>query len=265
MNDQKTALITGGSVGIGFALAHQFAKNGYDLILIARNEAKLKEAKGQLEKQYGVTVKIIVKDLAQHGAPQDIFGELREHGIEIDVLVNNAGVGLHGFFHDTEIKKQLDVIDINIRALTHLTHLFLPEMIKRKSGKILNVASTAAFQSGPKMATYFATKAYVLSFTEALANEIKGSRVTTTVLCPGPTESEFAKRSGEDGTRLMTNKSWMMSADAVAAMGYAGLMKGKSIVIPGKINKFLVILTRFVPRGLATKISRALQEKNTNT
>ena len=160
-----------------------------------------------------------------------------------------------------EIEKHIRIVRLNIEALIRLTHLFLPEMKKRGSGKILNVASTAAFQPGPLMSIYFASKDFVLSQTEATANEIKDSGVTISVLCPGPTKTDFAIKAGEDKTKLMTNKKWIMNPDKVAHIGYKGLMKGKLIIIPGKLNKFLVMLTRFVPRWVATTISRSLQEE----
>ena len=190
----KTALITGASVGIGYELAKQFARGGYDLILAARNEEKL-AAVSQEVRGLGVRADYFVSDLAGREAPLALFARVKDRGVPVDVLVNNAGFGALGAFHEIDLRRHLDMIQVNVAALVELTHRFLPDMIARKTGGVLNVASTAGFQPGPHMAIYYATKAFVLSFTEAIGEELAGSGVNVTALCPGPTESEFRSRA----------------------------------------------------------------------
>jgi short-subunit dehydrogenase len=192
-------------------------------------------------------------------APTQIFDFTTNEHLQVDVLVNNAGAGLGGDFADTDIQRQLEIIQLNISALTHLTYLFLPAMIKRRAGWIMNVASTAAFQPGPFMAVYYASKAYVLSFSQAIAEELRKTGVTVSALCPGPTESEFAKTAHIGKTRLFRAKAAASAAD-VAEYGYAALMSGKRVAIPGTMNKLVAQANRVAPRILATKISRMLQE-----
>lgn len=259
----KTALITGASTGIGRELALLFAKEGHSLVLVARNEQKLLELAGELKEKFGISVKVIPKDLSLARSPSEIFIELQEAGIFIDSLVNNAGVGGHGPFAQTDLDTELDMIQLNLVSLTHLTKLFLKEMLKRGSGKILNVASTAAFQPGPLMAIYYATKASVLSFSEALAEELRGTGVTVTCLCPGPTQTEFQERAGVGRLRLF-DLTRMMTAEEVARVGYNGLMRGKRIVIPGIMNQLFVFLVRLGPRSLITRIVRSFQEARKN-
>ena len=187
----KTVLITGASSGIGYELTKLFARDRYNLVLVARSESKLQQIASELTQQFGVTVKFITKDLALSTSPIEIWQELQTEGIAIDILVNNAGFATYGLFTETELQAELNMMQLNMATLTHLTKLFLQEMFPRKTGKILNIASTAAFQPGPLMAVYYATKAYVLSFSEALANELQGTGITVTVLCPGPTASGF--------------------------------------------------------------------------
>jgi short-subunit dehydrogenase len=188
-----TALITGGSGGIGLEVAKVLGRKGFDLVLVARTRDSLEAAAGQIEGKYEVKVHVFAADLRRREAPEAIFDFLRNEGIAVEILVNNAGFGLGGEFAETKITRELEMIQVNIAALTHLTKLFLPAMIKAKSGRILNLASTAAFQPGPLMAVYYATKAYVLSFSEALAEELRHSGVTVTALCPGPTRTDFAR------------------------------------------------------------------------
>src|SRR5689334_20586996 len=201
---RRTALVTGGSGGIGFELAKVLARNGFDLTLVARKRDTLEAAAGRLEGQYEVNVHVFAADLRRSEAPQSVFDFLLNENIPIEVLVNNAGFGLGGEFSETDLNRELEMIQVNIAALTHLTKLFLPPMIKRKSGRILNVASTAAFQPGPLMAVYYATKAYVLSFSEALAEELRDSGVSVTALCPGPTRTDFASTARVGNSRLFT-------------------------------------------------------------
>jgi len=255
----RCALITGASSGIGYELTKLFAKDGYQLVLVARNGQRLAEVKEELERQFRVPVKVIAKDLALPQAPDEIFAELRREGMTVDALVNNAGFGTHGPFAETDLPAQLEMMQVNMVALTHLTRLFLPGMIERKSGKILNVASTAAFQPGPLMAVYYATKTYVLSFSEALANELQGTAVSVTVLCPGPTRTSFQERARVGDTPLMRGR--IADAASVAQAGYRGLMAGKPLLIPGFRNRLLAFSVRLMPRAVVTQIVRGIQEQ----
>ncbi|MGF1990175.1 MAG: SDR family NAD(P)-dependent oxidoreductase [Nostoc sp. ZfuVER08] len=256
---KKTALITGAASGIGYQLACLFAADDYNLVLVDKDELKLTEVAEKFELKFGNFVKAIVKDLSISTSPDEIFTELQQANIQVDVLVNNAGFGTYGLFHETNLTAELEMLQVNLVCLTHLTKLFIKDMVKQGEGKILNVASAAAFQPGPLMAVYFATKAYILSFSEAIANELEGTGVTVTVLCPGSTESAFHQRTGMADSKMLKSKR-MMDAETVAEIGYRGLMKGKTIVIPGLINKLLAKSVRFVPRKLVTKIVRNMQE-----
>ena len=255
-----TALVTGASGGIGWELVKLFAEDRCDLVLVARNRKKLEQLGRDLHAAFGVAVRVIAKDLANAKAPAEIAQELSAAGVHVDMLVNDAGFGVYGPFAETDGAKELEMLQVNVMALTHLTKLFLPPMLERRSGRVLNVASTAAFQPGPLMAVYYATKAYVLSFSEALANEVSGSGVTVTALCPGPTDTEFQKEAGLERTRLFTNP-FVSDARSVARAGYAGMFSGKRIVIPGLANQLLVEAVRFTPRRLVTAIARSLQEQ----
>jgi len=259
VQSKKTALITGAASGIGYQLARIFAFNDYNLVLVDRLGLKLTEIATQFQKEFGILVKTIVKDLSISTSPEEIFTELQQATIKVDVLVNNAGFGTYGLFNETNLTTELEMLQVNLVCLTHLTKLFLKSMVKQGEGKILNVASAAAFQPGPLMAVYFATKAYILSFSEALANELEGTGVTVTVLCPGSTESAFHERTGMADSKLLKGKR-MMDAETVAKIGYHALMKGKTVVIPGVLNKLLAKSVRFVPRKLVTKIVRSMQE-----
>jgi short-subunit dehydrogenase len=257
----NTALITGASTGIGYALSRLFAADRHNLVLVARQEQRLTQVADDLQREFGISIKVIVADLSRPEAPQTIVDTVRTASLPIEYLVNNAGIGLGGKFADTDLMVELDMMQLNMGALVHLTKLFLPDMLSRRSGRIMNVASTAAFQPGPLMAVYYATKAFVLSFSEAIANELKGTGVTVTALCPGPTESEFQKRAHIENTRLIKGKlmGWM-TAEAVAKIGYAGLMHGKRLVIPGLINKLGVQSVRISPRVATAQVARLLQE-----
>lgn len=257
---KKTALITGGSTGIGFELARQFAAHGHDLVLVARHADQLEAAAGKIEGKYGVAARTIAMDLVDPQSPQRLFDTLTGDNVQIDFLVNNAGFGLRGEFVDTEIDRELDIIQVNCAALIHLTKLFLPAMIKRKEGKVLNLASLASFQAGPRHAIYYASKAFVLSFSEAIAEELHKTGVTVTALCPGPTESNFAERAGTNKTRLFTQAK-VATAEEVARYGYAAMMKGTRVAIPGTQNKLLVQAERFVPRILVNKITARAQDE----
>ncbi len=260
MNTKPTALITGASGGIGLELAKLFARDGHDLALVARSHDKLKVIADGLEKTYGIQVKYCAKDLAVSSTPDEIFQSIKSEMIEIDVLVNNAGFGWLGEFADMELADALEMIQVNITSLTHLTRLLLPEMLQRKHGKILNVASTAAFQPGPLMAMYYASKAYVLNFSFALSEELQGTGVTVTTLCPGPTSTGFGQRAGFTKEKLLGGVL-SMDASVVALKGYRGLMSGKRVIIPGWKNWIGIQIVRFLPRSLLGKLIKIFQQK----
>ena len=256
---RQTALVTGGSGGIGLEIAKVLARNGFDLLLVARKRDTLEAAAGQIEGKFDVRVQVFAADLRRPDAPQAIFDFLHNENVPIEVLVNNAGFGVSGEFADTKLQREMEMIQVNIGALTYLTKLFLPAMIKRKSGRVLNVASTAAFQPGPGMAVYYATKAYVLSFSEALAEELRHSGVTVTALCPGPTRTEFAATADAGNSRLFAAFGIADAAD-VAEFGVAAMMHGRRVAIPGIKNKIVAQANRFAPRAVTVKVSRMLQE-----
>jgi short-subunit dehydrogenase len=255
---RETALITGASSGIGLDLAQLMAPN-FDLIITARNQAALEKIALELQTAHGNHVHVIPADLTLPEAPQQIFAEIDRRALPVDILINNAGFGSYGAFAESDLRTSLDIVEVNIAALTALTRLALPGMIQRKRGRIMNVASTAGFQPGPLMAVYYATKAYVIMFSEAIANELKGSGVTVTCFCPGATATNFAERANMKESRLF--KLGAMKSKDVARTGYKGMMAGKGLVIPGIINKTLAMSVRFSPRKLVTAISRSLQEK----
>ncbi|MFN4994946.1 MAG: SDR family NAD(P)-dependent oxidoreductase [Bacteroidota bacterium] len=255
-----TALITGASNGIGLELAKVHASKGGDLVLVARNKAKLDELKSTLEKEYKVKVYTIGKDLSATNAANEVYNETIRQNIQIDYLINNAGFGEFGLFTDTDWNKELQMINLNITTLTAFTKLYLQDMVKRRSGKIMNVASTAAFQSGPTMAVYFATKAYVLSFSEAVNNEVSDKGVTITTLCPGATESGFQAAAAMEESRLVKGRK-LPSSEEVAQYGYAAMMKGKTVAIHGLMNWILANSVRFTPRSIVVKITRKIQDK----
>src|SRR3984957_7614279 len=227
----KTALITGSSFGIGLELARIFAREGYNLVLVARSADKLRQLASELEKAHGTRSLILAVDLTEPGAPAYVLDQTMRADIQVDVLVNNAGFGQYGLFAENDLEQCLRQIQLNVTTLTHLTRLYIPGMIERKSGRVLNVASTAAFQPGPLMAVYFATKAYVLHFSEALGNEVGGTGVTVTCLCPGATVTEFHKRAKATGMQLL--RFGAMDARTVAEDGYRALMAERPVVILG--------------------------------
>ena len=255
----KTALVTGASSGIGYEIAKIHASHGGDLVITARNEEKLNALKIEIEKKYGVKVYVIAADLTRTNAALEIYNELNNNNIHINYLINNAGYGLYGTFESTDWDLESKMIQLNIVALTQLTKLFLPSMIEKKAGKILNVASTAAFVPGPMMAVYCATKPYVLSFSEALNNELNKSGVSVTALCPGATESGFSKAANADKSALFT-KTKLASSYDVALYGYEAMLKGKPVAIHGLFNKLLAFIVRFTPRSLVVLISRKVIE-----
>ena len=258
MADRKTALITGASFGIGLELARIFAREGHNLVLVARSADKLRQVASELEKSHGTRSLILAADLSEPGAAAYVLDQTTRAQIAVDILVNNAGFGQYGLFAENDLEECLRQIQLNVTTLTHLTRLYLPGMIERESGRILNVASTAAFQPGPLMAVYFATKAYVLHFSEALANELAGTGVTVTCLCPGATATEFHKRAKATGMQLL--RMGTMNAHTVAEDGYRALMDGKPVVISGFKNWLVAQSVRFSPRRLVTAIARKTQE-----
>jgi len=256
----KTALITGASSGIGMEMATVFAAQKQNLILVARNASKLNEIAADLSAKFGIKVNVFAIDLSEPNAAQKVYDYCSKQQLHIDYLVNNAGFGDFGFFAESNLEKQLQMINLNITTLTQLTHLFLPAMIKNKCGKILNVASTAAFQPGPLMSVYYATKAYVLHFSEAIANELESTGVTVTALCPGATESGFQKAADLEESKLVKGKKLPSSAE-VAAYGYKAMMQGKKVAIHGFMNAIMANSIRFTPRNLVVKMVRMIQDK----
>ena len=252
------ALITGASTGIGRELATLLAARGYHVVLVARDAQKLTELARTLERQFHVKTTVRPHDLTVASAPDDLVTSLASDGLTISLLVNNAGFGIYGPFAESNLQEQLQIIQLNLVALTHLTHRLVPSMLAKRQGRILNVASTAAFQPGPLMAVYYATKAYVLSFSEALANELEGSGVTVTALCPGPTRTPFQDRAGVTTTRLARRS---MEARPVAEAGLRGLFTGQPVVVPGLRNRLLALSVRLLPRSVVTRVVRRVQQR----
>lgn len=248
----KTALITGASSGIGHALAEVFARHQYRLILVARSQEKLVAIGQRLEQRYGIEAIVLSHDLTVPEAPQKLFDQLQERGLSVEVLVNNAGYGDYGEFASSDWDKLQGMILLNVLALTHLSRLFLPDMMARGQGQILNVASTAAFQPGPMMAVYFATKAYVLSFSEAIAAETAAAGIQVTVLCPGPTQSNFMETANMDQMALAdaVSEQAIPTAAEVAEFGYQALQQGQVVAVHGIANKILTFSSRLLPRKL---------------
>ena len=258
---KKAVLITGASKGIGYELTKLFAKDSYNLVLVARDKGKLKEIKENLSKKYNIDILIIAKDLSEPNAAIEIFNETIKKHIAIDILVNNAGIGDFGKFYNEDISKISNILQINIISLTELTRLFLDAMVLKKEGKILNVSSMAAFQPGPYMAVYYASKAYVQSFSEAITSELKGTGVTVTTLCPGPTKSGFQQQVGSEGSKL-SKFNLLSTSKEVAKSGYRALKSGKEVEIPGFINSSLLNTSKIIPRRAKTQIISKLQMLN---
>lgn len=261
----RNALITGASGGIGEELARQLAARGINLMLVARSEDKLLALSRELRTTQGVEVHVLALDLNDPGAAAEIQRECQFRGIEVDFLINNAGFGDYGVFYTRELHTQLDMITLNITALTELTHRFLGDMVERRRGRVLNVASTAAFLPGPLMAVYYASKAYVLSFSEALNEELKGTGVNVTALCPGPVETGFQARAQMEDSRLLSGPGRnlrLMSAHEVAHQGIEAMLRGEAVCIPGAVNKVQTFLPRLVPRKWVPGIVKTVQDKD---
>jgi short-subunit dehydrogenase len=253
------ALITGASTGIGREFAYLCAHSGYDVVLTARSQSRLEELAADVRQRTGRKAFPLPIDLADPVSPRQLYKQVASLEVAVEVLINNAGFGLVGRFWELDEGEQMQMVQLNMGALTHLTRLFLPDFIARRRGYILNVASTAAFQPGPLMSVYYASKAYVVSFSEALHNEARDHGVKVTCLCPGPTQTEFDKRSGASGTKLFKDGK-AMSALAVAQIGWDALQAGKPLVVAGGLNALMAFLTRFAPRQLAASIARSMQE-----
>ncbi len=254
----QTALITGASMGIGLELARCFAEGGYDLVLTARSAEALDRIAQDFAGKYKVSVAAMPADLGEIGAGAKLAKALDGRGLKVDVLVNNAGYGVAGAYGGSDLAAEMGMIDLNIRALAELTHIYWPRMLAARRGGVLNVASTAAFQPGPLMAVYYASKAFVLSFSEALWKEAEGTGVHVSCLCPGPTESNFRERAGTGKTKL-TNLGTPMTSAVVARLGYRGFQKNRRVVVTGARNKMLATLAPFLPRATLLGIVHNMQ------
>jgi hypothetical protein len=257
---RKTALITGASSGIGLDFARLFAEGGYNVVLVARGQEKLEALAQELAGPYGVRAVAVPADLADAASAKRVMERVAAEGLQVDVLINNAGYASYGPFAQTDLEDEVKMIQVNVTALTALSKAVLPGMLERKQGRILNVASTAAFQPGPLMAVYYATKAYVLSFSEALAEEVRGTGVSVTCLCPGPTKTGFQARAKMEESKLVAGKD-IMDSLTVARAGYEALHRGQTVTIPGVMNKLLAQSVRLMPRGAVARVVRQMQER----
>ncbi len=254
---KNVALITGASSGIGKELACIHASKNGDLVLVARREEELLALKTELEQTYKVAVEVFVCDLMRPHAANEVFEFVQSKNIQVEVLMNNAGLGGYGNFNERELSKELDMIQLNIVALTELTHLILPQMVARKSGKILNTASTAGFMPGPLQSVYFATKAFVVSFSQGIAFELQGKGITVTALCPGPVKTGFESAAGMSGSGLFEKSA---SASSTAMKGYRAMEKGKMIVITDGALKFTINwVLPLAPRKMVLKMIYKMQ------
>jgi short-subunit dehydrogenase len=258
---RETALVTGASGGIGEELVKLFASKGCNLVLVARSGEKLARLAEALTREHQVRAESLPIDLSTAAAPGQVLSFLETRGIAVDYLVNNAAYGTIGLFAESDLEAELGQVQLNLTTVTHLVRLLLPGMLRRGRGRILNVSSTAAFQPGPMMAVYYASKAYVLSFSEALANELKGTGVTVTCLCPGPTRTGFLARAKIGNAEKLNRKKIVMDASVVARQGYEGMMKGKRLIIPGLLNRMAAHSNRLVSRGLSARVVRRIIER----
>lgn len=253
------ALVTGATSGIGLEIALNFARDGINLILVARTENKLMEIKEKIESEYGIEVLVLAKDLTREEAPDEIYKEVGKRGIRVDFLINNAGFGSFGRLKDTDYETEKDLVKLNVLSLLQMNKLFIPPMVERHYGYVMNVASLAAFMPGPVMANYYASKAYVLSLSEAMHEELKQDGIKVSALCPGPVRTNFQERAQLQKTD--TAKSFIMEAKKVADVGYLGLWRGKAIVVPGTFEKIVPIITKLLPRSLVRKASLLSQKE----
>ncbi len=255
----KTVLITGASGGIGCEMARVFAEKGYNLVMVARRRETMDALAEEVNKKYGINAHVLVQDLAIEGSGKRLYEEVSRMNIKPDIVINNAGFADYGKFVERNWEKVRDMIMVNVMALTEITRMFAGDMVQRGSGKILNVASTAAFQPGPLMAVYFASKAYVLSFSEAISNELKGTGVSVTALCPGPTQTGFVDRAEMNSSRMFRVIK-PVESDKVARYAYYALMKGKVVAIPGLLNKLSAMINRFMPRSFIRFFMRKISD-----
>lgn len=259
---RPTALVTGASGGIGEALARQLAARGSDVILVARTQSKLDILAHELRERYGVRAEVVALDLTRPEAPQLLEDEVAARGLTVDFLVNNAGFASYGEFHRSNRRQELDMVGLNVTTLTDLTHRFLPGMVSRGRGRVMNVASTAAFMPGPLMAVYYATKAYVLSLSEALNEELRGTGVSVTALCPGPVETGFQARAGMEESKLVGgNRSAVVDAETVAREGVDAMLRGQAVRVVGRVNQMQALLPRLLPRSVVPRIVRQAQDR----
>ena len=263
----RWALVTGASSGLGRDFAKLFAKDGHDVIAVARRQDRLDELKTELSQTHGVQTHVVAADLSDPAAPPRIFEDVMQAGFEVEYLVNNAGFGTQGPFAELPLDRELAMLQVNIASLVHLTGLFLPAMLDRKTGRILNVASTAGFQPGPLMATYYASKAFVVSWSEALWFELRDTGVAVTTSCPGATATEFAATAGNDRTPLF--RSGVASSDDVAKEAYAAMKNGQRLVVHGAKNRMLAVGVRWMPRqsilGVTAKLNTAGSSSDTSS
>lgn len=258
MTTKRTALITGASSGLGVEYAKLFAADGHDVVLVARSEGKLRELANELSQKHGVKAHVYPADLSRADAPRALFDALATDGIQVDALVNNAGLGYVGEFRSSSTDSELEMVQVNVTSLTALTHLFLPGMVARRFGRVLNIASTAAFQGGPGMAVYFATKAYVVSFSEGIAHELRGTGVTVTAHCPGATHTGFAAAAGAGETLLF--KGAVATAPATARHGYLAMQRGRVVSIHGLLNRLMYWGGLLTPRWLLARITARMMK-----
>lgn len=260
--NQSTVLVTGGTQGIGLELAKIFAKEGYNVVLVGRDKAKTEEVASRIAATFKVQVTPLVQDLAELEAAEKLHAAVLAAGISVDILINNAGFGIAGDFLTTQLDYEIGMMRLNMETVVRLTKLFLPDMVGKKGGRILNVASLAGFQPGPFMSVYSATKAFVLSFSEALADELQGKRITVTALCPGATKTGFQANARMDELRDV--KGTAADPYIVAMAGYRGLMRGKAVVVPGFKNQCLILLERFLPRATVARVTGGMMRRMAN-
>lgn len=259
MSNSNIALITGASGGIGMELARIHAAKGHDLVIVARSEDKLQQLESELESKYRVNVWVIAEDLSHPDSAERIYQQTKKLGLKISTLINNAGFGGHGMFHQRDLAKEQAMMQVNMVTLTNLTHYYLQDMIKANDGRILNVSSTASFIPGPLQAVYYATKAFVTSFTQAIAEEVREYNITATALCPGAVATDFVKAGDLDGVEIWKNAK---SAKSVALIGYRDMEKGQLVSFNESALKFMLNwIIPLLPRKMVLKFSRQAMEK----